>query len=183
MGKISSQFVCQNCGAKYSKWAGHCSNCDAWNSIVEDLAVAESTGKNAISQAKTSGKILQFTKINEIAVDNDKERLKTEFPGLNEVLGGGILRGSVTLLAGQPGIGKSTILMQICAEVAKQHHVLYVSGEESASQVKMRAARLGADSEKLVFASSTSGNDIAKTISSGEFDLVIVDSIQTLAIN
>lgn len=183
MGKISSQFVCQNCGAKYSKWAGHCSNCDAWNSIVEDLVVPESTGKNAISQAKTSGKVLQFTKINEIAVDNDKERLKTEFPGLNEVLGGGILRGSVTLLAGQPGIGKSTILMQICAEVAKQHHVLYVSGEESASQVKMRAARLGADSEKLVFASSTSGNDIAKTISSGEFDLVIVDSIQTLAIN
>ena len=183
MGKNTSQFVCQNCGAKYSKWAGHCNNCDAWNSIIEDLVVSEASGKNAISQAKTSGQILKFTKINEITVTSDKERLKTEFPGLNEVLGGGILRGSVTLLAGQPGIGKSTILMQICAEVAKKHQVLYVSGEESASQVKMRAARLGADSDKLVFASSTSGNDIAKTIREGDFDLVIVDSIQTLAIN
>ena len=183
MGKNTSQFVCQNCGAKYSKWAGHCNNCDAWNSIIEDLVVSEASGKNAISQAKTSGQLLKFTKINEITVTSDKERLKTEFPGLNEVLGGGILRGSVTLLAGQPGIGKSTILMQICAEVAKKHQVLYVSGEESASQVKMRAARLGADSDKLVFASSTSGNDIAKTIREGDFDLVIVDSIQTLAIN
>lgn len=183
MGKNTSQFVCQNCGAKYSKWAGHCNNCDAWNSIIEDFVVGEASGKNAISQAKTSGQLLKFTKINEITVTSDKERLKTEFPGLNEVLGGGILRGSVTLLAGQPGIGKSTILMQICAEVAKKHQVLYVSGEESASQVKMRAARLGADSDKLVFASSTSGNDIAKTIREGDFDLVIVDSIQTLAIN
>ena len=80
MGKISSQFVCQNCGAKYSKWAGHCSNCDAWNSIVEDLVVPESTGKNAISQPKLVARFYEFTKINEIAVDNDKERLKTEFP-------------------------------------------------------------------------------------------------------
>ena len=134
MGKNTSQFVCQNCGAKYSKWAGHCNNCDAWNSIIEDLVVSEASGKNAISQAKTSGQLLKFTKINEITITSDKERLKTEFPGLNEVLGGGILRGSVTLLAGQPGIGKSTILMQICAEVAIKHQVLYVSGEESASQ-------------------------------------------------
>ena len=183
MVKNTSQFVCQNCGAKYSKWAGHCSNCDTWNSIIEDLVITEPAGKNAISQAKTSGQLLKFTKINEITISSDKERLKTEFPGLNEVLGGGILRGSVILLAGQPGIGKSTILMQICAEIAKKHHVLYVSGEESASQVKMRATRLGANSDKLVFASSTSGNDIAKTISSGDFELVIVDSIQTLAIN
>ena len=137
MGKNNSQFVCQNCGAKYSKWAGHCSNCDAWNTIIEDLVVSETMGKNAIAQAKTSGKILKFTKINDISVSSDKERLKTEFVGLNEVLGGGILKGSVTLLAGQPGIGKSTILMQICADIAKKHHVLYVSGEESASQVKM----------------------------------------------
>ena len=183
MVKNTSQFVCQNCGTKYSKWAGHCSNCDAWNSIIEDLVITEPAGKNAISQAKTSGQLLKFTKINEITISSDKERLKTEFPGLNEVLGGGILRGSVILLAGQPGIGKSTILMQICAEIAKKHHVLYVSGEESASQVKMRATRLGANSDKLVFASSTSGNDIAKTISSGDFELVIVDSIKTLAIN
>ena len=91
--------------------------------------------------------------------------------------------GSVMLLAGQPGIGKSTLLMQICARVARGHDVLYVSGEESAGQVKLRALRLGADSGKLSFAASTSGNDIAKTIETGEFELVIVDSIQTLAMD
>ena len=183
--KATKQYVCQNCGARYSKWAGHCNNCDAWNTIVEDLVVEDSSsaGKFALAQAKSSGKTLSFSSIKEIAASDEKERLRTEFDSLNEVLGGGILRGSVILFAGQPGIGKSTILMQICAKVANGHKVLYVSGEESAGQVKMRAVRLGANSETLSFAASTSGNDIAKTISDGEFELVIVDSIQTLAIN
>ena len=183
--KTTKQYVCQNCGARYSKWAGHCNNCDAWNTIVEDLVVEDSSnaGKFALAQAKSSGKTLSFSSIKEIAASDEKERLRTEFDSLNEVLGGGILRGSVTLFAGQPGIGKSTILMQICAKIANGHKVLYVSGEESAGQVKMRAVRLGANSETLSFAASTSGNDIAKTISGGEFELVIVDSIQTLAIN
>ena len=183
--KATKQYVCQNCGARYSKWAGHCNNCDAWNTIVEDLVVEDSSsaGKFALAQAKSSGKTLSFSSIKEIAASDEKERLKTEFDSLNEVLGGGILRGSVILFAGQPGIGKSTILMQICAKIANDHKVLYVSGEESAGQVKMRAVRLGANSETLSFAASTSGNDIAKTIADGEFELVIVDSIQTLAIN
>lgn len=183
--KATKQYVCQNCGARYSKWAGHCNNCDAWNTIVEDLVVEDSSsaGKFALAQAKSSGKTLSFSSIKEIAASDEKERLKTEFDSLNEVLGGGILRGSVILFAGQPGIGKSTILMQICAKIANGHKVLYVSGEESAGQVKMRAVRLGTNSETLSFAASTSGNDIAKTISDGEFELVIVDSIQTLAIN
>ena len=183
--KATKQYVCQNCGARYSKWAGHCNNCDAWNTIVEDLVVEDSSsaGKFALAQAKSSGKTLSFSSIKEIAASDKKERLKTEFNSLNEVLGGGILRGSVILFAGQPGIGKSTILMQICAKIANGHKVLYVSGEESAGQVKMRAVRLGANSETLSFAASTSGNDIAKTIADGEFELVIVDSIQTLAIN
>ena len=183
--KATKQYACQNCGARYSKWAGHCNNCDAWNTIVEDLVVEDSSGagKFALAQAKSSGKTLSFSSIKEIAASDEKERLKTEFDSLNEVLGGGILRGSVILFAGQPGIGKSTILMQICAKIANGHKVLYVSGEESAGQVKMRAVRLGANSETLSFAASTSGNDIAKTIADGEFELVIVDSIQTLAIN
>ena len=183
--KATKQYVCQNCGARYSKWAGHCNNCDAWNTIVEDLVVEDSSsaGKFALAQAKSSGKTLSFSSIKGIAASDEKERLKTEFDSLNEVLGGGVLRGSVILFAGQPGIGKSTILMQICAKIANGHKVLYVSGEESAGQVKMRAVRLGANSETLSFAASTSGNDIAKTISDGEFELVIVDSIQTLAIN
>ena len=185
--KAKSQFVCQQCGAVYTKWVGQCSNCSAWNSLVEQ-AISDASGgaggKSAIAKGQVSGKKLEFVKLSTIVPSDAKARLLTEFGDLNTVLGGGILMGSVSLLAGQPGIGKSTLLMQICATVAAGgHNVLYVSGEESAGQVKLRAERLGASSEKLSFAASTSGNDIAKTIETGEFDLVIVDSIQTLAMD
>lgn len=181
--KSKSQFVCQQCGTTYAKWVGQCTNCGSWNSLVEQVAEADNSKKSAIEKGKLSGKKLDFVKLSTIVPSDAKARLLTEFNDLNTVLGGGILMGSVSLLAGQPGIGKSTILMQICAEVAKKHNVLYISGEESAGQVKLRAERLGAKSEKLNFAASTSGNDIAKTIESDEFDLVIVDSIQTLAMD
>lgn len=150
---------------------------------MEQVAEMGTTGKSALEKGKASGKKLDFVKLKTIVPSDAKARLLTEFNDLNMVLGGGILMGSVSLLAGQPGIGKSTLLMQICAEVAKKHDVLYISGEESAGQVKLRAERLGANSDRLNFAASTSGNDIAKTIESGEFDLVIVDSIQTLAMD
>ena len=181
--KSKSQFVCQQCGAVYAKWMGQCTNCQAWNSLVEQVAESVSGGKTAVAKGQVSGKKLDFVKISTIVPSDAKARLKTEFKDLNTVLGGGILMGSVSLLAGQPGMGKSTLLMQICAEVAKNHDVLYISGEESAGQVKLRAERLGANSERLNFAASTSGNDIAKTIETGDFDLVIVDSIQTLAMD
>jgi len=181
--KARSQFVCQQCGAQTAKWMGQCGNCGAWNTLVEQVLETAAEKKSAIEKGKLSGKKLDFVKLNTIVPSDAKARLLTEFPELNTVLGGGILMGSVSLLAGQPGIGKSTLLMQISAEVAKGHKVLYVSGEESAGQVKLRAERLGAKSEKLHFAASTSGNDIAKTIESGEFDLVIIDSIQTLAMD
>lgn len=129
------------------------------------------------------GRVLKAENIADIKVENGKARLSTGFAGLDLVLGGGILKGSVSLLAGQPGIGKSTILMQICAKVAEREPVLYISGEESAGQVKLRAERLGAGGTQLFFASSTSGNDIAKTIAEGKFGLVIVDSIQTLVMD
>ncbi len=175
--------MCQQCGAAYAKWVGQCANCKAWNSLVEQVVVDEVASKSALAKGKASGKKLDFVKLNEVVPSDAKARLLTEFSDLNNVLGGGILQGSVSLLAGQPGIGKSTLLMQICAEIAKTKNVLYVSGEESAGQVKLRAVRLGAKSEKLNFASSTSSNDIAKTIETGDFDLVIVDSIQTLAMD
>jgi len=179
-----SNFVCSNCGATYAKWAGKCSNCEEWNTLVEQVIdSSETAAKTAIAKGQVSGKMLKYDSIKNIASSESKERLKTEFPDLNEVLGGGILQGSVSLLSGQPGIGKSTLLMQICAEISKQKPVLYISGEESAGQVKLRAKRLGANSDKLYFASSTSGNDIAKTIESGDFAFVVVDSIQTLSMN
>jgi len=181
--KSRTQFVCQQCGASYAKWMGQCTNCNAWNSLVEQAVETENEKKSALEKGKLSGKKLDFVKIKTIIPSDKKARLTTSFKDLDIVLGGGILTGSVSLLAGQPGIGKSTLLMQICAEIAKNYDVLYISGEESAGQVKLRAERLGANSDRLNFASSTSGNDIAKTIETGEFDLVIVDSIQTLAMD
>lgn len=182
--KSKTQFVCQQCGASYAKWVGQCSNCSSWNSLVEQVISDSSvSGKSAISKGQVSGKKLDFVKLSDVKPSDAKARLSTGFSDLDMVLGGGILMGSVFLLAGQPGIGKSTLLMQISAEVAKTKNVLYVSGEESAGQVKLRAERLGASSDSLSFAGSTSGNDISKTIESGEFDLVIVDSIQTLALD
>ena len=181
--KSKTSFVCQNCGAVFPKWAGKCSNCDQWNTLVEQVMEPEAELKSALKKATVSGKTLAYKNVQTIEPSDIKERLRTDFEDLNTVLGGGILVGSVNLLAGQPGIGKSTILMQICATISKTKNVLYVSGEESAGQVKMRAKRLGAESDKLNFASSTSANDIAKTIETGLFDLVIIDSIQTLAVN
>ena len=181
MVKAKSRYVCQNCGASFVKWTGRCENCGEWNTLVEQAGVVETEAKTALARGKVSGKALEAVSINTIEPSDASSRLATSFPDLDAVLGGGILLGSVNLLAGQPGIGKSTLLMQICAAVASSHSVLYVSGEESAGQVKLRAVRLGASSDTLHFASSTSGNDIAKTIETGKYELVIVDSIQTLS--
>lgn len=182
MAKVHTHFVCQSCGASYPKWSGRCSNCGTWNSLVEQLPESDRTEKSAVGRSQLTGQVLKVVSMHELETATKQTRCSTGFPDLDTVLGGGILNGSVTLLAGQPGIGKSTILMQICAHISREHSVLYVSGEESASQVKLRALRLGANSDQLKFASSTSANDIAKTIATEHFDLVIIDSIQTLTI-
>ena len=182
MAKAKAKFVCQNCGTSYAKWAGRCENCGEWNTLLEQEVPTEAEAKSALARGAVSGKKLAAVSINEIEPSDAGSRLKTGFPELDNVLGGGILLGGVALLAGQPGMGKSTILMQICAKVSNDgHKVLYVSGEESAGQVKLRAVRLGASSDQLHFASSSSANDIAKTIEEDGYDLVIVDSIQTLS--
>ena len=181
MAKTKAKFVCQNCGTCYTKWAGRCENCGEWNTLLEQEVPTEAEAKSALARGAVSGKKLAAVSINEIEPSDAGSRLKTGFPELDNVLGGGILLGGVALLAGQPGMGKSTILMQVCANVSNAgRKVLYVSGEESAGQVKMRAIRLGASSDQLHFASSSSANDIAKTIEEDGYDLVIVDSIQTL---
>lgn len=180
-GRGKSQFVCQNCGTVYSKWSGRCDNCGEWNTLTEQLVDA---GKSNIAKAGSSGKALNVQSMSEISREETAPRMGTGMSDLDLVLGGGILPGAVVLIAGQPGIGKSTLLLQVSASVAKSAPVLYVSGEESAHQVKLRAERLGAQSsEQLSFAASTSANDIAASIKGGDYKLVIVDSIQTLALD
>ena len=181
MAKARSNFVCQNCGASYPKWTGKCENCGEWNTLVEQ--VVETKGASAVARSHSRGKILKPQSMRSIATEDSVKRLPTGIADLDAVLGGGILPAGVMLLAGQPGIGKSTLLMQVAAHVAEQSSVLYVSGEESASQVKLRATRLGATSgDDLQFVASTSADDIAATIRSGQYKLVIIDSIQTLSL-
>jgi DNA repair protein RadA/Sms len=172
MVKSKSQFVCQNCGATYGKWTGKCENCGEWNSLLEQTPV--SSGKSVVARGAHSGRILAPQTMQSISAEDSVRRLGTGFGDLDDVLGGGVLPGGVILMAGQPGIGKSTLLLQVAAYVAKTAPVLYASGEESSSQVKLRAERLGAEkSEQLSFVASTSADDIAATIR----------SIQTLALD
>ena len=182
MAKSKSQFICQNCGASYQKWTGKCENCGEWNTLVEQ--VVASSGKSAVAKSLHSGRVLTPQTMQSIAVEASSQRLTTGYDDLDIVLGGGILPGGVILMAGQPGIGKSTLLLQVANEVGKVQPVLYASGEESASQVKLRAERLGANTrEQLHFVASTSADDIAATIRSGAYKLVIIDSIQTLSLD
>lgn len=179
MAKAKTQFICQNCGAAHSKWTGKCDNCNEWNSLVEQVVAA--TGKSAVAKASSSGQVLKAQPLGEVVTDEKTSRLKTGITDFDDVLGGGILRGGVVLLAGQPGIGKSTLLLQVTNFIAQSAPTLYVSGEESAAQIKFRAERLGADTKtQLDLISSTSADDIAATIRSGAYKLVVVDSIQTI---
>lgn len=163
MAKARSQFVCQQCGASFSKWAGRCENCGEWNSLVEQ--VVSSGGSSVVDKSAGRGKVLKTSSIREAASESGLERLSTGIDDLDAVLGGGFLVGGVVLVAGQPGIGKSTLLAQVAAHIAKTKSVLYVSGEESVSQVKLRAERLGAaNSEKMQLASR-----IARKISRRQF--------------
>ena len=183
MVKTRTSFVCQNCGTTYPKWTGRCDNCGEWNTLVEQ-ASESSVGKSVVSRSSVSGRTLKTQTMRSISTDKATVRYKTGFSELDAVLGGGILPGGVGLLAGQPGIGKSTLLLQVANTLALKHKILYVSGEESASQVRLRAERLGAaKSETLEFAASTSADDIAATIRGGGYEVVIIDSIQTLSLD
>ncbi|HSE29537.1 MAG TPA: DNA repair protein RadA [Candidatus Saccharimonadales bacterium] len=175
--KPTSQYVCQQCSAIRTKWAGRCDSCGAWNSLVEQPV--EPTGASAV--ASSHGKALQPSSITKVEASDQAGRITSGIPDVDSVLGGGIVPASVMLIAGQPGIGKSTLLMQLAHKVSLDRKILYISGEESTGQVKVRATRLGAEHENLHLASSTSADDIAATIKQGSYRVVIVDSIQTLA--
>ncbi len=173
---IGVKFVCSTCGTGYGSWSGRCSNCGEWNSLVEQVNIDSS------AQLKASGKNLEVRSVMDAATQK-LARIKTGIEEFDEVLGGGMVAGSVNLLAGQPGIGKSTLLLQLASNVSAKKKVLYISGEESARQVGIRAERLGATNKKLHLAVASSANDIATTVASSGLDLVIVDSIQAVAVN
>lgn len=169
-------YVCQNCGAKESKWVGKCPQCGEWNSFVEEVENVSKGKRNASVIGNTSSRPL---KLSEVKVNAD-ERMNTGDEELNRVLGGGLVPGSMILLGGEPGIGKSTLVLQF----ALRNHcgkVLYVSGEESVSQIKMRAQRLGLENDECFFLSGNSLENVLEHARVMQPRLLIIDSIQTLA--
>tara|TARA_R110002124_G_scaffold54759_2_gene155467 strand:- start:9790 stop:11148 length:1359 start_codon:yes stop_codon:yes gene_type:complete len=175
MAKVKTSFFCQNCGAQTPKWTGQCSTCNEWNTIVEEVIQKEvkRNWKQSIS-VKQKAKPLR---IEEIQL-NPEERIKTNNNELDTVLGGGLVKGSVTLLGGEPGIGKSTLLLQVALSISQK--VLYVSGEESQSQIKMRAERIDASTSNCLILTETNTQQIFKNIEEVLPEFLIIDSIQTL---
>ena len=175
MSKTKTTFFCQNCGTQYAKWVGKCSACNEWNTIVEEvLQKEEKRNWKQTSEIKRVSKALSITEI----TINEEDRIDTKNNELNRVLGSGLVKGSMTLLGGEPGIGKSTLLLQVALGIDKK--VLYVSGEESQSQIKMRAERLSESHSKCLILTETKTQHIFKSIEEVAPDVVVIDSIQTL---
>jgi DNA repair protein RadA/Sms len=175
MAKTKTSFFCQNCGAQYAKWMGQCKSCNEWNTIVEEVIQKEE--KRNWKQTTSVKKPNKALKINEIQLDKE-DRISTKNNELNRVLGGGLVKGSMTLLGGEPGIGKSTLLLQIALSIPKK--VLYVSGEESQSQIKMRAERLQIKNTNCLILTETNTQHIFRAIEEVRPEFVVIDSIQTL---
>ena len=183
MAKLKTIFFCQNCGAQHAKWAGQCHTCKEWNTIVEEVVQKEDKKdwkQGTTSFEKTEKRASKALKINEISTTPEK-RLKTNNTELNRVLGGGLVPGSLTLIGGEPGIGKSTLCLQVSLNLP--YKTLYVSGEESQQQIKMRAERIHPDSEQCYILSETKTQNIFRHVSELEPDILIIDSIQTLHTN
>ena len=174
----SVSFFCKECGYESSKWMGKCPSCNSWNSFEEELV---SKSKNSKSKSAKTGFLekTEIKKLDEIKVEGT-HRVDTGFQELNRVFGSGIVKGSISLIGGEPGIGKSTLIMQVCSNLARAGKVLYISGEESESQVKLRADRLNVKSENIYFLNETNISEIEVKIENLNPDFCIVDSIQTL---
>lgn len=176
-GKTKSIYICTECGYESAKWYGCCPGCGEWNCMEEDIRTPSQ--QKAI---KAAVKTVTAQTINEISAE-DEIRFKTGMTELDRVLGGGIVKGSLVLLSGDPGIGKSTILLQICEHLGENLRVLYVTGEESARQIKLRAKRLGVQTDNLFIMCQTDVQSIVEYVKSDKPDLIIVDSIQTMSVS
>lgn len=173
MAKSKSVYVCSECGYQSPKWLGKCPSCNQWNTMEEEI---ENTSSKPLSKSSSVSKVMA---LDEITTDVEK-RISTGINEFDRVLGGGIVYGSLILLSGDPGIGKSTILLQICQYLGKNSKVLYVSGEESANQIKMRANRLNVTTDNLYILTQTDVSEIVDAIKLNKPDIVIIDSIQTM---
>lgn len=181
MAKVKSVYVCNQCGYETSKWNGKCSNCGEWNTFEE----CQTTTHKAASGSSVSIRDISDSILNISAVDAsfDEVRYSTGLNELDRVLGGGLVKGSLVLLGGEPGIGKSTLLLQICEHMGEDHTILYVSGEESVRQIKLRAQRLGVTNENLYLLAQTDCEAICSVIAKEKPEIVIIDSIQTMNIS
>lgn len=177
MAKSKSLYICSECGYESAKWYGKCPGCGEWNTMNEQV-VSVSTGSSK-AKRNSGAYAAKVMRLNKISGDIER-RISTGVSEFDRVLGGGIVEGSLVLISGDPGIGKSTILLQICEHLGKSRNVLYVSGEESASQIKLRAGRLGVTTENLGILAETDIGVIVETIKTSKPDVVIIDSIQTM---
>ena len=182
--KMKTIYVCTQCGETSPRWLGRCPSCGAWNTMTEDV-VAEpakpAAGRSGAAAARVPGQTtLTAHTLKNISTTEEKSRIVTGIGELDRVLGGGIVLGSVTLIGGEPGIGKSTILLQLCGEVSRTKNVLYVTGEESVRQIKLRAVRLDVPQDNISLVAESDVDEICGLIESMKPDLVVIDSIQTM---
>ena len=178
MTKIKSVYICSECGYESPKWYGKCPSCGEWNTMNEEIKDTSKPAAASRSQAAYAPPV----QINDIST-TDEIRYKTGSKELDRVMGGGIVKGSLVLLGGDPGIGKSTILLQICEYLGKELKILYVSGEESKRQLKLRAERLGVNSDNLYILTQTDVELVCETIRQDKPDIVMIDSIQTMSLS
>lgn len=177
--KQKTIYICNECGYRSPKWLGKCPGCNNWNTLLETLEAGEKPSAKLPSVKSTLNRPQQIT---EISYNNDP-RFSTGMRELDRVLGGGVVSGELILVGGDPGIGKSTLLLQICENAGKTKKILYISGEESSSQIKIRAKRLGVNTENLYLLSETDVEIILEAINDTKPDIVIIDSIQTMRID
>jgi len=178
MSKPVTKYICQNCGYSSLRWLGKCPECDSWNSFVEEIVYTDKRKLTSKTHDIIDSKLTNLSKVSEIDITEDKRIIST-IQELDRVLGGGIVPGSVVLVGGDPGIGKSTLMMQLSDKI-KQNTILYVSGEESPKQIKLRCERLGFAHDEFYILSETSLEIIAAIVDKLKPDIVIIDSIQTI---